>query len=155
MCASTETLDLALGGDPPGYAPTLAFRDYRLDPSEVGPFSTIDGHRVNTPGRLPLGAVRLSRFSPSVDPVPAMLTQDHAFAFPDWYGLTTSFREETLKPAIVVMACAEPMRSAIARWNTLSSYCGSSNAIENVRSRCGDARDASAAVIDESSPPLR
>jgi len=104
MCASTETLDLAIGGVPPAYDGTLAFRNYRLDPAEVGPFSTIDGHRVNTPGRLPLGAVELSRFSPSVDPVPAMLTQDHAFAFPDWYGLTTSFREETLKPGIVVLA---------------------------------------------------
>ena len=106
MCASTETLDLAIGGVPPAYDATLAFRDYRLDPSAVGPFSTIDGHRVNTPGRLPLGAVELARFSPSVDPVPAMLTQDHAFAFPDWYGLTTSFREETLKPGIVVLAAS-------------------------------------------------
>lgn len=104
MCASTETLDLAIGGSPPAWDATLAFRDYRLDPSDVGPFSTIDGHRVNTPGRLPLGAVELARFSPAVDPVPAMLTQDHASAFPDWYGLTTSFREETLKPEIVVLA---------------------------------------------------
>ena len=104
MCASTETLDLAIGGVPPSFDGTLAFRNYRLDPTEVGPFSTIDGHRVNTPGRLPLGAVELARFSPSVDPVPAMLTQDHALAFPDWYGLTTSFREETLKPGVVVLA---------------------------------------------------
>lgn len=104
MCASTETLDLALGGSPPEPGRTLAFRNYRMEPATVGSFSTIDGHRVNTPGRLPLGAVELARFSPALDPVAAMLTQDHAFAFPDWYGLTTSFREETLKPGIVVLA---------------------------------------------------
>jgi hypothetical protein len=104
MCASTETLDVALGGIPPDPSRTLAFRNYRIETAPVGPFSTIDGHRVNMPDRLPLGAVELARFSPAVDPVAAMLTQDHAFAFPDWYGLTTSFREETLKPGIVVLA---------------------------------------------------
>ncbi|MGH7556809.1 MAG: asparagine synthetase B [Gemmatimonadota bacterium] len=104
MCASTETLDVTLGGSPPDPSRTLAFRDYRIETAPMGPFSTIDGHKVNTPGRLPLGAVELARFSPAVDPVAAMLTQDHAFAFPDWYGLTTSFREETLKPGVVVLA---------------------------------------------------
>ena len=103
MCAATETLDLALAG--PGSAgPTLAFTDFEIEPAPVGPFSTIDGHRVNTPQRLPLDHVEVQRFAPHVDPVAAMLTQDHAARFPDWYGLTTSFRAETLKPDVVVLA---------------------------------------------------
>ena len=36
-----------------------------------------------------------------------MLTQDHDLRFPDWYGLTTSYREAVLKPSLVVLAtCA-------------------------------------------------
>jgi len=104
MCAATETLDLALGGDPPAYGRTLAFTDYALERAPTGPFSTIDGHRVNTPDRLPLGTVDLASFSAVVDPVAAMLVQNHVGRFPDWYGLTTSFRGEVLKPGLVVLA---------------------------------------------------
>ena len=103
MCAASETLDVALSAMGPG-SETLAFEGFEIDPSPSGPFSTIDGHRVNTPDRLPLGAVELARFAPAVDPVAAMLTQDHAPAFSDWYGLTTSFRGPTLKPGLVVLA---------------------------------------------------
>jgi hypothetical protein len=103
MCASTETLDVALAGDPPDFGSTLAFSDFQRDPAPVGPFSTIDGHRVNTPGRLPLEHVEVSTFAPQVDPVAAMLTQNHVTVFDDWYGLTTSFRPETVKSDVVVL----------------------------------------------------
>lgn len=107
MCAASETLDVALADGAPGGSETLAFRDFEIDRSEVGPFSTIDGHRVNTPERLPLDDVSVERFSATVDPVAAMLTQDHALRFPDWYGLTTSYREPVLKSGLVVLAtCA-------------------------------------------------
>jgi hypothetical protein len=102
MCAASETLDVALSGSPG--SETLAFEGFEIDPSETGPFSTIDGHRVNTPDRLPLDDVLVERFSATVDPVAAMLTQDHDLRFPDWYGLTTSFRSETLKASVVVLA---------------------------------------------------
>ena len=47
------------------------------------------------------------QYSGSVDPVAAMLTQDHDLRFPDWYGLTTSYRPSTLKPEVVVLGtCA-------------------------------------------------
>jgi hypothetical protein len=104
MCASSETLDVALSGGGSDFAGTLAFRDFAIDPSDSGPFSTIDGHRVNTPERLPLDEVLVERFSATVDPVAAMLTQDHDLRFPDWYGLTTSYRPDTLKPSVVVLA---------------------------------------------------
>lgn len=108
MCASTESLDVALAGDPPDYGATLAFTGFEVERAPVGPFSTIDGHRVNAPDRLPLDAVEVSRFAPMVDPVAAMLTQNHALQFPDWYGLTTSYRSGTLKPNLVVLAtCGE------------------------------------------------
>ena len=82
-------------------------RGLRDRPSEAGPFSTIDGHRVNTVDRVPLDDVAVERFSATVDPVAAMLTQDHDLRFPDWYGLTTSFRSAVLKPSVVVLAtCA-------------------------------------------------
>ena len=106
MCAASETLDVALSEEGDG-GRTLAFQDYQIDRSDAGPFSTIDGHRVNTPDRLPLDEVAVERFSPTVDPVSAMLTQDHDLRFPDWYGLTTSYRAPTLKPGVVVLAtCA-------------------------------------------------
>ncbi|HJU86652.1 MAG TPA: asparagine synthetase B [Gemmatimonadota bacterium] len=104
MCASSETLDVALSGEASNFAGTLAFHDFTIDPSVSGPFSTIDGHRVNTPERLPLDEVSVQRFSATVDPVAAMLTQDHDLRFPDWYGLTTSYRPDTLKPSVVVLA---------------------------------------------------
>ena len=61
---------------------------------------------MNTPDRRVLDAVQLAQFAPTVDPVAAMLTQNHRLQFPDWYGLTTSFRA-TLKPGVLVLAtCA-------------------------------------------------
>jgi hypothetical protein len=104
MCAATETLDLALAGDPPVFSGTLSFADFALEPGDVGPFSTIDGHRVNTPDRRVLDTVQLAQFAPTVDPVAAMLTQNHRLRFPDWYGLTTSFQPLTLKPGVLVLA---------------------------------------------------
>ena len=125
MCSATETLDLALGaqgvdiaasfsdGTPPApnanermaWDRALAFEDARvqLDPS-VNSFSNIDGHQVNTSTRQDLGAFTLFEFSAKFDPVPAMLTQSHESVIEDFYGLTTSFRSEYLKPDVVVLA---------------------------------------------------
>jgi hypothetical protein len=114
MCAATETLDVALAGEPPDFGATLAFTEFRREADPVGPFSTIDGHRVNTPGRLPLGEVEIASFAAHVDPVAAMLTQNHDASFADWYGLTTSFRPATLKPAVVVLA--ESAGSGLAKY---------------------------------------
>ena len=63
----------------------------------------MDGHQVNTPWRLPLGAVRLFDFSAKIDPGPAMLTQSHARVIPDFYGLTTSFDPHRVKPGATVL----------------------------------------------------
>lgn len=125
MCTATETLDLALAGrdvdiaaafadgTPPDplaeesmdWAAALAFTGARLVlDGSISAFSDIDGHRVNTPWRLPLGSFELFDFSARIDPVPSMLTQSHEHVLPDYYGLTTSFNPERVKPGITVLA---------------------------------------------------
>jgi hypothetical protein len=125
MCSATETLELALGAagvdiaaaysdgtpaDPDAsskmdWSRTMAFTgaEVQVSPS-VSAFSDIDGHQVNTPWREELGVYTLFDFSAKFDPVPAMLTQNHVAVLPDFYGLTTSFREDRLKPATIVLA---------------------------------------------------
>lgn len=125
MCSATETLDLALAGSgidfaapfvdgsPPdpqatnrmAWTRALAFRaaTVQIAPS-VNAFSDIDGHQVNTPWREPLGVYRLFEFSAPFDPVPSMLTQNHESVLPDFYGLTTSFRIDRIRPGITVLA---------------------------------------------------
>jgi hypothetical protein len=125
MCSATETLELALAagsvdiaamysdGTPPDpdatakmdWGTSMAFQDaeVQIAPS-VNAFSDIDAHQVNTAWRKELGAYTLFGFSAKFDPVPAMLTQNHESVLPDFYGLTTSFREDRLKPATIVLA---------------------------------------------------
>ncbi len=124
MCTATETLDLALAavdtdiaaafadGTPPAadaaenlrWEAALAFTgaDVVLDAS-LSSFSDIDGHQVNTPWRLPLGSFELFDFSAKIDPVPAMLTQSHERVIPDFFGLTTSFNPDRIKPGVTVL----------------------------------------------------
>ncbi|HEX6965284.1 MAG TPA: hypothetical protein VF166_05760 [Gemmatimonadaceae bacterium] len=126
MCGATETLDLALAGhdvdiaaayadgtpmDPNAdakmdWARALAFRDAHLEQSPyVNAMSDIDGHQVNVPGRRqPLGTFTLFQFSAKLDPVNTMLVQDHRTVIPDFYGVTTSFMKNRLKPGDVVLA---------------------------------------------------
>jgi len=125
MCSSTETLDLALAavdvdiaasyanGTPPDpnanqkmdWSRAFAFTgaDVQLSAS-IAAFSDIDGHQVNTPWREPLGAFTIFDFSAKFDPVASMLTQNHETILPDFYGLTTSFRRDRLKPGVIVLA---------------------------------------------------
>ena len=124
MCSATETLELALAagsvdiaaswsdGSPPNpdtnslmdWSQAMAFEnaEVQIAPS-VNAFSNIDGHQVNTPWRNDLGVYTLFDFSAKFDPVPAMLTQNHEAVLPDFYGLTTSFNMETLKPGTIVL----------------------------------------------------
>jgi hypothetical protein len=125
MCSATETLELALAAvgvdiaaaysdgtpaDPDASAKmdwsrTMAFENAEVQVSpSVSAFSDIDAHQVNTPWREELGFYTLFDFSAKFDPVPAMLTQNHVAVLPDFYGLTTSFHEDRLKPATIVLA---------------------------------------------------
>ena len=126
MCTATETLDLALAsgatdiaasyadGNPMDPKATermewdraLAFQNARLELSPTTPvYSDIDGHQVNSiDRRQPLGSFTLFNFSAKIDPVAAMLVQNHRQVIPDFYGLTTSFTRRTLKPSVTVLA---------------------------------------------------
>jgi len=124
MCTATETLELAMASmgvdiaaafsDGTGIDPqatqkmqwdrTLAFRDAEVQVNPgISSFSDIDGHQVNTPWRQPLGTVGLFEFSAKFDPVPSMLVQNHDRLLRDFYGLTTSFRRDRLKPGVIVL----------------------------------------------------
>jgi hypothetical protein len=128
MCTATETLDLALAavnvniaapfssGQPipedasrrMQWGQAMAFQGATVQKNPgVNAFSDIDGHQVNTPWREPLGTFRLFEFAAKVDPVPTMLVQNHDNVLRDFYGLTTSFRRDRLKPGITVLADQE------------------------------------------------
>jgi len=126
MCAATETLDLALASagvdiaaayadqtpmDPNANAKldwsrALAFQDARLELSPtISEFSDIDGHQVNVLSRRQsLGSFTVFNFSAKIDPVATMLTQTHRDTIPDFYGLTTSFMKNRIKPGVTILA---------------------------------------------------
>jgi hypothetical protein len=125
MCTATETIELALAavgvdiaapfsdGTPIDteatgkmqWDRTMAFQSAEVQTNPgVNAFSDIDGHQVNTPWRQPLGVFQLFDFSAKFDPVPSMLVQNHENVIHDYYGLTTSFRRDRLKPGIIVLA---------------------------------------------------
>ena len=125
MCTATETIELALAavnvdisapfsdGTPIDanatrkmqWDRTMAFQNAEVQVNQgVSSFSDIDGHQVNTPWRQPLGAFTLFDFAPKFDPVPSMLVQNHENVIPDYYGLTTSFRRDRIKPGVIVLA---------------------------------------------------
>ncbi|MDP2469677.1 MAG: hypothetical protein Q8W46_02365 [Candidatus Palauibacterales bacterium] len=130
MCTATETLDLALASEETDLTPEFADGS-PVDPAaedrmswdramaftgahlvldgSVSAFSDIDGHQVNTPWRRPLGSFELFDFSAKIDPVPTMLTQSAERVIPDFYGLTTSFNPERLKPGVVVLGSDETL----------------------------------------------
>jgi hypothetical protein len=133
MCTATETFELALAagatdiaasfadGTPPDLAASqkldwdraLAFTGAVLvtDPT-LSAFSDIDGHQVNTPWRKDLGSFTLFDFSAKFDPVPTMLTQSHERVLPDFYGLTTTFSRERIKPGVTILG-EEPGQTRI------------------------------------------
>ena len=125
MCTATETIELALAavgvdiaapfsdGSPIDvdatakmqWDRTMAFQNAEVQTNPgVNAFSDIDGHQVNTPWRQPLGVFQLFDFSAKFDPVPSMLVQNHESVIHDYYGLTTSFRRDRLKPGTIVLA---------------------------------------------------
>lgn len=129
MCGATESLDLSIAsftvdiagpfsdGTPPQpdadaklqWGRALAFQGAHIEPSPyINALSDIDGHQVNVPARRqPLGTFTLFDFSAKLDPVAAMLVQDHRAVIPDFFGVTTSFNKAVLKPGVTVLAAEE------------------------------------------------
>jgi hypothetical protein len=124
MCCATNTLDIslaALGADiadavydgdgiDPNYSAKLnfgnclAFENFTIqtNPMETY-FDNIDMNLVNTPLRLPAMDFTLFEFSAKLDPVPAMLVQDHRQTIKGFYGLCTSFNKKVIKKSIIVL----------------------------------------------------
>jgi hypothetical protein len=124
MCTATDTLDIALAaqgldivpreidGTPIAanadaalnFAPTLAFRNFRLVYSAFDPeFSTID---VQPPGNAMQASgekFTLFEFSAKQDPIAYMLTQCQVMALPDFLGQTSAFRRSCLKSTVTVL----------------------------------------------------
>ncbi len=130
MCSATDALDIALaaqntdicdavfdgdGIDPDyqkklDFSQTLAFQNFKLitDPA-VYEFSDID----TPPSYMPRirdpesDYFTLFEFSAKYDPVPTMLTQNHVNVIKGFMGQTTMFKEEKIKPNVVIMGKIE------------------------------------------------
>lgn len=130
MCSASDALDISLSAenvdicsvpfdyDPVDanyqekldYSKSLAFKDFKLytDPN-IYEFSDID----TPPSHLPrlrdaeTDYFTLFEFSAKYDPVPTMLTQNHVNVIKGFMGQTTMFREEKIKPSIVIMGKIE------------------------------------------------
>lgn len=130
MCSATDALDIALSAEdidicdvPFDYDPvdpdyetkldflkTLAFKDFRLYSNpNIYEFSDID----TPPSHMPrlrdadTDYFTLFEFSAKYDPVPTMLTQNHVNVVKGFMGQTTMFREEKIKPSLVIMGKIE------------------------------------------------
>lgn len=125
MCSATDTLDIALAsegidivdalydGTPPDpganskldYNKCLAFKNFELMTSPyIYEYSDIDTPRSleGSPQDRYL-TWSLFAFSAKADPIPTLLTQDHAAVLHEFMGQTTAFMEDKIKSSVVVM----------------------------------------------------
>jgi hypothetical protein len=130
MCSATDALDIALAAEktdicdvPFDYDPvdpdyeskldftkTLAFKDFRLYTNpNIYEFSDIDTPPSHRPRLRDADTdyFSLFEFSAKYDPVPTMLTQNHVNIVKGFMGQTTMFREEKIKPSMVIMGKIE------------------------------------------------
>ena len=127
MCSATDTYDIALAaentdicdvmydGDPPDpnaqkkldFSKCLAFENFTLEMNPLRyEYSDIDipPSDMVDPGREATDYFTLFEFSAKYDPVPTMLTQDHANIIKGFMGQTTSFRKKLIKKTVTVLA---------------------------------------------------
>ncbi len=124
MCSATDSFDITLAamnidicesmfdGDPADrqanskldYSQTFAFENFKLilDPM-VYEFSDID-IQPNQSHDPQIDYFTLFEFSAKYDPVPTMLTQDHANIIHGFMGQTTAFNKNLIKKSVVIMA---------------------------------------------------
>ncbi len=124
MCSATDTYDIALaadgldfieamydgdGSDPNAqdkldFSNTFAFRDFKLvrNPMEYE-YSNIDMQPQERNVSEQNDFFQLFTFSAKWDPIPTMLTQNHAKTIKGFMGQTTAFRKSLVKPEVIVM----------------------------------------------------
>lgn len=124
MCSATDTYDIALAadgidivermfdGDPAdptaqqklNFENTFAFDNFKIsrDPYEYE-FSNIDNQLSERGLREENDFFNLFEFSAKWDPIPTMLTQNHTRVIKGFYGQTTGYKKNLVKPDVVVM----------------------------------------------------
>ncbi|MBC5773454.1 asparagine synthetase B [Pontibacter sp. KCTC 32443] len=124
MCSATDTYDIALaaegidfieamydgdGSEPNAqeklnFSKTFAFRDFKLvrNPLEYE-YSNIDMQPQERPVTEANDYFQLFTFSAKWDPIPTMLSQNHAKTIKGFMGQTTAFRKGLIKPEVVIM----------------------------------------------------
>jgi hypothetical protein len=124
MCSATDTYDISLAafgvditesmfdGDPSdpqaqqklNFDNTFAFKDFTLvrDPFQ-SEFSNIDNGQLERQLREDNDYFQLFTYSAKWDPIPTMLTQNHAKTIKGFMGLTTGFKKRLIKSDVVVM----------------------------------------------------
>jgi hypothetical protein len=129
MCSATDSYDIALAaknadicdkmydGDAPDanaqseldFSQSLAFENFKLEMNPyVYEYSDIDIQPVEI-GSQENDYFTLFDFSAKYDPVPSMLTQNHANVIKGFMGQTTMFRKKLIKKSIIIMGEREGM----------------------------------------------
>ena len=125
MCNATDTFDIALAADgvdiveapydgdaaDPNaesklkYENCFAFKDFRLitNPYEME-FSSIDNQQEERGVTESNDYFSLFQFSAKWDPIPTMLTQNHANLIKGFMGQTTAFKKQYIKPDVTTLA---------------------------------------------------
>ncbi len=123
MCSATDSYDIALAAqnvdicasmfdgdaaDPNAqekldFSNTLAFENFKLEMNPyVYEYSNID-IQPSEIGNFDNDYFTLFEFSAKYDPVPTMLTQDHANVIRGFMGQTTMFRKELIKKSVIIL----------------------------------------------------
>ncbi|GAB2773293.1 hypothetical protein GCM10027275_15310 [Rhabdobacter roseus] len=137
MCNATDTYDLALAAegvdiveamydgdaaDPNvnnklDYSKTMAFHNFKAitNPYQIE-FSTIDNQPEERQLSESSDFFTLFQFSAKWDPIPTMLTQNHQTLIKGFLGQTTAFKNQYIKPEVVVMAETKNAGTGEARY---------------------------------------
>ena len=133
MCSGTDSFDIALAahqtdiadymydgdGMDPNYASkldfdnTLAFTNFKIkeNPLEYE-YSTIDGTDLHRKVPEKEDVFTLFEFSAKWDIIPTILTQSHTRVIKNFYGQTTDFIKDYIKPEVVIMGETKALNTA-------------------------------------------
>jgi hypothetical protein len=133
MCSATDSYDIALAADGVdicermydgdaadphmqqklNYSNSLAFTDFTLiqDPYQYE-FSDIDNPPQERGLRQDADYFSIFEFSAKWDPIPTMLTQNHTRQIKGFFGQTTGFKKDLIKPDVVIMGETKEIREA-------------------------------------------
>ena len=133
MCSATDTFDIALSadgldicdrvfdGDPMdsqaqnklNFENTFAFQNFTINKNYLEyEFSNIDTKQYNRAIKQKNDFFNLFEFSAKWDPIPTMLTQNHTRVIKGFYGQTTSYKKQLVKPDVVIMGENKDLKEA-------------------------------------------